>query len=169
MNEEQIEQALAAFYAGSASEEELRRLDDWLGGDDLLPPRWQMERACYRALRNAAEIPLPPGLSERLEARIDALDGPRRMSQMKIARWTAGAATILLLGLGICRYIGRTGSAAEPADTFTDPAIAARVARETLVFVSEQLNSGVGRVADASRQVEKANRVLKQQAIKKGK
>lgn len=168
MNDKQIEQLVAAFYEGSASDAQLRALDDFFRGGRPVPARWRAEGECYRAITEASQIPLPAGLSARLEQAVGSRTRKRRLLLKPSIRWAAAAAVVLLC-VGIATYRGGGRGSWRPADTFTDPQEAARVAQETLVFVAEKLNSGLDRVAYAGGQIEKANKVLYKRANKKQK
>lgn len=106
---------------------------------------------------------LPEGLSERLETYIDGLEGekPRRRIH-PIVYWTSGIAAALLLVFGLSTF--RNGeeqkAAVVLADTYTDPAEAAEMAENTLLFVSAKLNKGLDGARQADAKVIKINRVL---------
>lgn len=169
MNDKQIEQLLAAFYEGTATDAQLQALDDFFGSSRSLPARWQAEGECYRAIAEASQIPLPAGLSARLEQAVDSRMRKRRWLPGAPVRWVTAVAAVMLLCLGVFVYRGGGIGARKPADTFTDPLEAVRVAQETLVFVSEKLNNGLDQVAYAGRQIEKVNKVLYKQPNKKEK
>jgi hypothetical protein len=114
-----------------------------------------------RLIDESLEIPIPEGLSERLEAHIDALaaDEKKRKVRRFLYRITAAAA-IALLCIGIFLETGKQSPTLSAADTFSDPKEAAVVAGQALAFMSSQLNKGIGKVEDAEQEIEKVNHLL---------
>lgn len=113
-----------------------------------------------RLIDESLEIPLPEGLSERLEAHIDTLAANEKKRKLRrLIYWATSAAAIVLLCIGIFFKIGEQ-SHQQVADTFTDPKEAAIVAEKALAFMSTQLNKGLGEVENAGQEIEKVNQIL---------
>ncbi|MDR1402664.1 MAG: hypothetical protein LBJ60_03035 [Tannerellaceae bacterium] len=114
-----------------------------------------------RLIDNSLEIPIPEGLSKRLEAQIDALaaDEKKRKTRRFIYRAT-GAAAIVLLCAGIFWGTGKQTPHLSMADTFSDPKEAAAAAEQALSFLSSQLNKGIAKVENAGQEIEKVNQLL---------
>ncbi|MDR1202858.1 MAG: hypothetical protein LBL58_14690 [Tannerellaceae bacterium] len=114
-----------------------------------------------RLIDESLEIPLPEGLSGRLEAHIDALaaNEKKRKARRFIYRLT-GAAAITLLCIGIFLGTGKQTPTLSMTDTFSDPEEAAVVAGQALAFMSTQLNKGIGKIEDAEQEIEKVNQLL---------
>jgi hypothetical protein len=114
-----------------------------------------------RLIDESLEIPIPKGLSERLEAHIDTLAADEKKRKVRRFLYQAtGAAAIALLCIGIFLKTGKHSPALSPADTFSDPKEAAVVAGQALAFMSAQLNKGIGKVEDAGQEIEKVNHLL---------
>ncbi|MDR1919557.1 MAG: hypothetical protein LBQ65_07930 [Tannerellaceae bacterium] len=105
----------------------------------------------------ALNIPLPPGLGERLEKRIDQYAAQEKRRRLRRLYWPVSAAAIALLCIGIFLQTGEQG---HPADTYSDPAEAAMAAEKALVFMSAQLNKGLAQVTTAGQEFEKVNKVI---------
>lgn len=115
-----------------------------------------------RILDEALDIPLPEGLSERLEARIDALaaEEKKRTISRRFIYWATSAAAVALICIGIFLGTGRQAAPPQTADTFTDPQEAAVAAEKVLAFMSTQFNKGVSQVEDAGQKIEQVNHIL---------
>lgn len=114
-----------------------------------------------RLIDESLEIPIPEGLSERLEAHIDALAaGEKKRKLRRLTHWATSAAAVVLLCIGIFFGINKQSSQQQMADTFTDPKEAALVAEQALAFMSTQLNKGIGEVENAGQEIEKINQIL---------
>ena len=70
----EINELLAAFYAGTTTREEEARLKAFFDDADL-SERWHADRDIFRALYDPADIALPEGLSDRLEQVLDRYIG----------------------------------------------------------------------------------------------
>jgi hypothetical protein len=119
------------------------------------------DKEADRLIDESLKIPIPEGLSERLEAHIDALaaNEKKRKARRFLYRATAAAA-IALLCIGIFLETGKPSPALSATDTFSDPKEAAVVAGQALAFMSAQLNKGIGKIEDAGQEIEKVNRLL---------
>jgi hypothetical protein len=110
-----------------------------------------------RLIDEALNIPLPPGLSGRLEQQIDLLAARERKRRARFLLWTAGAAAAML---ALALLLPVEQRPIRPADTYTDPREAALAAEQALTFMSAQLNRGLAQVSTAGREFEKINQVL---------
>jgi hypothetical protein len=114
-----------------------------------------------RLIDESLEIPIPEGLSERLEAHIDALAAEEKKRKVRRFMYQAtGIAAIALLCIGIFTGTGKQSPALSAVDTFSDPEEAAVAAGQALAFMSAQLNKGIGKVEDAGQEIEKVNHLL---------
>lgn len=121
-----------------------------------------------RMVDEALNIPLPEGLSERLERHVDRLAaGEKKRRIRRLAYRITGIAAVLLLCIGIFIGTGSRSGELHPADTFTDPAEAAFAAGEALAFMSAQLNKGFDQVSDAGEEIEKINQIMYKHLLKK--
>ncbi|MDR0750143.1 MAG: hypothetical protein LBF62_11345 [Tannerellaceae bacterium] len=114
-----------------------------------------------RLIDESLEIPIPEGLSARLEAHIDALaaNEKKRKTRRLVYRATAAAA-IALLCIGIFLETGKQPPTPSMTDTFSNPEEAAIAAGQALAFMSAQLNKGIGKVENAGEEIEKVNQLL---------
>lgn len=114
------------------------------------------------------ESALPEGLSERLEQRIDQLaanDAKRIVYPTQKKRslyWLSGIAASLLIGLVFFFQVEQVRHT-PLADTYNDPAEAAMIAEEALIFLSTQLNKGMNQVAEAGKEVDRVNTIINKQ------
>ena len=123
----EINELLAAFYAGTTTREEEVRLKVFFDDADL-SERWHADR----------DIVLPEGLADRLEQVLDRYIGaphrprkqPSRIRRLYVAVGSVAAAALL------CVTLFFIGEHRQPvpitADTFTDPHEAELVATEGL-------------------------------------
>ncbi|MDR1623804.1 MAG: hypothetical protein LBS04_02385 [Tannerellaceae bacterium] len=114
-----------------------------------------------RLIDESLEIPIPEGLSARLEAHIDALaaNEKKRKTRRFMYRTTAAIA-IVLLCIGIFLEIGKQPPTPSMTDTFSDPEEAAIAAGQALTLMSAQLNKGIGKIENAGQEIEKVNQLL---------
>ncbi|MDR3140394.1 MAG: hypothetical protein LBU37_01495 [Tannerellaceae bacterium] len=114
-----------------------------------------------RLIDESLEIPVPEGLSARLEAHIDALaaNEKKRKNGRLMYRATAAAA-IALLCISIFLKTEKQSPAPSMIDTFSNPEEAAVAAGQALAFMSAQLNKGIGKVENAGQEIEKVNQLL---------
>jgi hypothetical protein len=117
------------------------------------------EKDFDRLLSEALYIPIPKGLAQRLERKINHHAKAEKNHAFRTAALRlAGLAAALLLAIGIFLQIHRHTPA--PADTFSDPAEAAVAAEHALAFMSAQLNKGLNRVSAAGQDFEKVNKTI---------
>lgn len=165
MNDKQIEQLLTAFYNGTASEEDELKLKAFFMSGDV-PACWCDEQKCIKTLFSVSEVPLPEGLSTRLEARVDSFFVAGKRNKMRrVIYWGSGVAAAVLLCF--CFYMGDMRLQPQPkiADTYTNPHDAAVAAGKALTLMSAQLNKGIKQVNEAEREVDKINRILNKNLI----
>ena len=120
-------------------------------------------------------IPIPEGLEERLEKKIDewerAEKKPRRIFSPKPLRYASVAASIVLvLGLGFGYYtftnIQGDSVTAPPLaeqDTYQDPVVAQREAERALNLLAANLNKGMGQLEKAKAISERTENTLNKQ------
>ncbi|MDR0428966.1 MAG: DUF3379 domain-containing protein [Tannerellaceae bacterium] len=115
-----------------------------------------------RLIDEALEIPIPEGLSDRLEMHINALatNENKRKHRLRFIYWMSSAAAIALLCIGIFIGTGSQSPQHQTADTFTNPEEAAIAAQQALAFLSTQLNKGMEQVENAGHKFEKVNHIL---------
>lgn len=127
----------------------------------------------------AQEQKLPQGFSQRLEDYIDGLAtdrhlgaktpatdrkelNSRRFVSLRLSLyWLSGIAAMLLLCMGIVKWAA-TPRPVYPAlaDTYRNPEEAAKVAAETLTFLSSHLNKGLEEVNKANREWAEVHGIL---------
>lgn len=165
MNDKMIEQYLEAFYAGTATPQELQALADFFADEGRLSPKWQKERKAFLLIRNAGEIALPEGLEARLVKRLDKHVADKKRHTIGQRRYQiAGIAAAFLLCLSIAvSYITPGEKVSLTADTYKDPHEAARVAGEALTFLSFNLNKGMDQVEEAQKEIKQVNLILNKQ------
>lgn len=136
----------------------------------------QIDELIDRALEE--EQRLPAGFSERLEGYIDGLaertcaekdttDRDRkeinvshRSSFRLTLYWISGIAGVCLLCLGLFKRMDAPQLAPPLPDTYTNPQQAAEAATKALVFLSSNLNKGLGEVEKANRNFTEVNGIL---------
>jgi hypothetical protein len=156
-----IRQLLKKFYEGRSTPDEERALRDYFLSATETDASLQADKALFLALAGG-EAYMPEGLSGRLERAVERLAAatPKRRPARRIWRYAAGSAAAVV---GLC--IGLFFATREPArlqraDTFDDPQEAAIVAEKALAFMSEELNKGLNRVADADAEIGKINQIV---------
>lgn len=110
------------------------------------------------------EMTLPEGLSERLEQQIDRWATQKTVKhtfpiRRRLIGWSCAAA-ILLLTIGIFQFTDSFPRKTVLTDTYTDPGEAARVARQTLLFMSVNLNKGIDEAKEAENEIHNINQIL---------
>jgi hypothetical protein len=159
-----IEQLIKKFYAGASTPEEELFLTEYFLNEENVDERWKEEQQLFRFLHDT-QIQVPPGVSERLEKSIMQLEALPEVSQKSRPRiralyyWISSAAAVALLCIGLFFAI-REPVSPKLADTFSDPEEAARVAEQSLIFMSIQLNKGLDKVAYAGQDFEKVNQLI---------
>jgi hypothetical protein len=164
MNDKIIEQHLASYYNGTATDEEIRTLEAFFSHTDV-PAQWKDEQQLFLQLRSSETIPLPDGLEARLEKSLDAhIAGSKRIHLSRMTYKIAGVAATVLLCIGIAVYQNSFNTPSEmTADTYQDPQEAALVAGQALAFLSSNLNKGMEQLSDAQKDFQEVNEILNKQ------
>jgi len=164
MNDKTIEQYLAAYYNGTATQEEEKALVRFFS-DTNVPERWQEEQQALLLLHKSSEVPIPEGLKQRLEQKLDNhISKGKRFTLRKTAYKITGIAAAILLCLGIAFYQSPfTDNSGVTADTYKDPHEAALVAGQALAFLSSNLNKGMEQVNEAEKEIQQVNEILNNQ------
>lgn len=165
MNEEKkIELLLEAFYKGETTVEEEKLLMQFLSSENL-NEKWHTDRDLFKALYDTSSISLPEGLSARLEKSIDnqilkttSLKSISKIRKLYIS--IASVAAVILLCIGMFFLTDKLSKSEHLVDTFTDPAEAAIVTEQILVFVSSTLNQGLSSLDKINESINKTNEIL---------
>lgn len=165
MTDKIIKQYLAAYYDGTATEQEEQALENFFSDSSNVPDHWKEEQKTFRLLQESAKIPLPTGLEERLETRLNThIEKSKRFTLKPISYKIAGIAAAILLCVTISINQGLfTGNSGMTADTYKDPHEAAVVAQQALVFLSQNLNKGIDQVNEAEKDLQEVNEILNNQ------
>ena len=163
--ENKIEQLLEAFYKGDTTPEDEAMLSEYLNSENLDESR-QTDRDIFNALYDTAEIPLPEGMTERLETAIDkhiaetSEQKVKKISFNRIYVAISSAAAVVLLCVGLFFATEKPFQTHYIADTFSDPEEAALAAEQALLFVSSKLNQGLSPLEKITESVDKTNKLL---------
>ncbi|MDD2437814.1 MAG: hypothetical protein PHG27_05565 [Massilibacteroides sp.] len=165
MDDKQIEQYLAAYYEGTATEQEEKILDDFFFQKTTLPKRWKEEQQIYLLLRESNKIELPENLQQRIELRLDAhIAKSKRWSISRTGYKIAGIAAAILLCIAVGIQLNPPADHPDlSADTYTDPHEAAAAAGQALTFLSTNLNKGVEQMDDAKKEIQQINEIIQNQ------
>lgn len=165
MNDKTIKQYLAAFYDGTATEQEEQALADFFADKVNVPSLWKEEREVFLLIRKSAHTPLPEGLSKRLEKSLDTHISKGKTFRIKpIAYKITGIAAAVLLCIGIAlNQASFNNDRNMTADTYQDPHEAAKVAGEALAFLSSNLNKGIDQMEDAQKEMQQVSNILNNQ------
>ena len=171
-----IEQLLKAFYNGDTTTEEEAMLADILNNEDI-DESLHSERDIFNVLRDTSDIPLPEGITERLEKAIDihiaktsSHENERTFLNSKTRKLfvaISSAAAVVLLCIGLFLSETKNNHTGLIADTYSNPKEAALVAEQTLLFVSNKLNKGLSPLEKITEGVDKANELLNESINKK--
>ena len=182
VNENKIEQLLKAFYDGDTTPEEEAILL-YFFKNEYLNKKWYSDRDMFSFLYNEEEVPLPEGITERLEIIVDkhisesSLDKNTsfenevsELTNYKIHTIFAkrrnifiaisSAAAITLLCIGLFFASEKNIKSQMFADTYTNPEDAALATEQALLFVSNKLNQGLSSLEKVRDGVEKTNKIL---------
>ncbi|MDR0995280.1 MAG: hypothetical protein LBL81_03205 [Tannerella sp.] len=110
------------------------------------------EKELDKRINEAAHIPLPEGLKERLSGSISQWEAAeKRKGRQRLLSWSIGIAAAVALTLALLLPKNR------PADTFSDPREAALAAKQTLNYLAKEMDKGFAEVnrAGLSRQMDK--------------
>ena len=163
-DDKKIEQLLDAFYNGDTTPEEERLLTQFFNGKNV-SEKWHTDRDLLHVLYDPARIPLPKGLSEKLESVIDnhIAKTANRKSKTRIRKLyisILSVAAVALLCIGLFFAIDRPSDKDFIADTYTNPEEAAIAAEQALLFVSAKLNQGLSPLEKVRESVNKTNEIL---------
>ena len=157
IDENKIEQLLKAFYDGYTTPEEEEILLNFFNSDNL-NDKWHNDRHMFNILRDSEEVPLPEGITERLELAINEYIAFKKRRKIIITISSAAAMTLLCIGLFFAS--GKDTKSHMYADTFTNPEDAALATEQALLFVSEKLNQGLSSLEKVREGVDKTNELL---------
>lgn len=141
MNIKEISDLLEKYYKGETSPEEEILLRDYFSTGQI-PPEFESEQEIFNFYSRMEEVPAPSSdFEERILSAIDESDRARSgvVKKRMLYTFLSSAAAILLL-MGSYFLIIRKS---EPADTYSDPAIAYAETLKLLYNVSESLNNGL--------------------------
>jgi len=159
IDENFIEQLLAAFYNGDTTPEEEEVLLNFFKNEDI-NEKFKADSALFQTLYDSSRIPLPEGLSQRLEKAIDKhiTGSPFRKMFIRIL----SAAAVILLCIGLFFYTRKQDEFQFIADTYSNPEEAAVAAEQALMLVSTKLNQGLSPLEKVKESVNITNQVLNQ-------
>ncbi|MDR2232731.1 MAG: hypothetical protein LBE56_06350 [Tannerella sp.] len=175
-----IEQLLQKFYAGDSNPEEERLLMQYFLTEENVDQRWKADRQLFLSLHKM-QGQVPQGVSERLAASIKRMTAASEedhvpsksvtikqvvtlqhqspMRRRTMYYWISSAAAVAILCVSLF-FVFRTPKTQVIADTFSDPEEAARFARQTLTFMSTQLNQGLNKVSEVEQEFERVDQIL---------
>jgi len=166
VEENKIEQLLNAFYSGVTTPEEEAMLSEFLNSENLDKERFT-DRDIFNALHDTTDIPLPEGITSRLESAIDKHIEDASMQKSKIISINrlyiaiSSAAAVVLLCIGLFFVSEKKPFQSNYiADTYSDPKEAALAAEQALLFVSGKLNQGLSPLEKVTENVDKTNKLL---------
>jgi len=157
---EDIDRLLQKFYAGETTPDEERHLKNSILGS--VDERWADDRRLFDMLYNNVQPEAPADVSARIATMLRGLDAKdeRRPNVRRLYYWLGGAAAaVALLCVGLF-YATHTDNDRMMADTYDDPAEAARMAEKTLLYVSAQLNRGIDKTYVVGEEISKMHNVL---------
>ena len=169
--ENKIEQLLKAFYDGETTPEEEVLLLNFFNSKNL-NEKWYSERDIFNALYDTSDIPLPEGITERLEKGIDkhiaesVIVTPLHQKTRKLFISISGAAAVILLCVGLFFVSDKNSQSHTIADTYENPEEAALVAEQMLTLVSTKLNLGFLPLEKVKKSVDKTNELLNEKLNK---
>jgi hypothetical protein len=137
MKKEELDRLISRYYTGSTTKEDERELISFFSGNDI-PDGYEAEKAIFRYLEDASEIPEPsPDLEARIIAGLDFSENQGRVRRLLITLSGVAAAIIIMTGSW---FLLTTSN--KPADTFTDPQLAYEETLKILYDVSSRMNQG---------------------------
>jgi hypothetical protein len=161
IDENKIEQLLQAFYDGDTTPEEEEMLFNFFNSENI-NDKWHTERDTFNVLYDSEEVPLPKGITKRLESAIDKhiAETTQKSSRRKIFIAISSAAAIALLCIGLFFIYEKDTKSQMFTDTFTNPEDAALATEQALIFVSDKLNHGLSSLEKVREGVNKSNKIL---------
>jgi hypothetical protein len=157
-----IKELLDKFYDGNTTPEEEHIILECLKNEDIGESRVG-ERRLFEALYDPSEIPLPEGLSERLERRIDehiSKSAPSRTNIRKLYLSIGSVAAAVLLCVSLFFVFQKPSSPIFMANTDMDETEAVAIAVEALIQVSSKLNEGLSPLEKVSESIDKTNELI---------
>ena len=163
-DENKTEQLLASFYNGETTQEEEKLLATFFDRKDI-SEKWLVDSELFHVLYDPTRIPLPEGLAERLEKKIDRHQQEQTVRKSgskarKLYVSLLSAAAVVLLCIGIFVFIHKNSKSDFIADTFTNPQEAAIAAEQTLLYVSSKLNQGLAPLEKVKESIHKTNEII---------
>jgi hypothetical protein len=152
MELKEIKILLEKYYEGETSLEEEKILKVYFRNYEV-PDELASDRVLFlHALDESERIPMSSGLQQKLEQWINHQDkGEASAKQIrlwyKVASVAAGIAIIFVCYL----FISKEGHQNKTKDTYTDPQIAYAQVKQTLLYISEQLNKGTKPLSQVSK------------------
>ena len=178
-NIKEIRLILEGFYAGETTLEEERKLRGFFASADV-PEEMIPDRLLFREMEaESGSIRVPQELDTRI---LEAIDGAER-EESRIRRINlfslSGLAAGLLVLIAVYLFFLRTDDPVRIAshqweDTYEDPLQAYEEVKQTLMYVSEKLNTGTGelqrvkevnRAADPLKSLSKINKGSKELSL----
>ena len=167
MKTEEAKTLLERYYRGETTLTEERQLKSYFQQNDV-PDELEADREAFRFLSGLSleEMPLPPGLEERLSASIARWEEtgtpPIRLQVRKpmaaLLKWSAGIAAALLIAAGAGLYALKADD--RPRDTFDNPELAYVEAQRALQLFAAALDKGQSHVAKAESQTRQVREKL---------
>ena len=153
-----IEQLLAAFYNGETTPEEEEVLLNFFKNEDF-NEKFKTDSELFQTLYDSSRIPLPEGLSQRLEKSIDKhISGSPSLKTMFIR--ILSAAAVILLCISLFFFTRKQDDFQIIADTYSNPEEAAVAAEQALMLVSSKLNQGLSPLEKVKESVNITNQLL---------
>jgi hypothetical protein len=144
MDTGQIKSLIDKYFEGNTTLVEEQQLRDYFNGDHEIPDVLAPAKNHFLLLDPASEYSqdiqrLKLKISNLIDNQNFVLNQPQRSHTL---RWLFAAATVAIL-IGIAGMITYQKHKHASADTFSDPRIAYEEAKNTLLFVSSQMNEGI--------------------------
>lgn len=141
MNTQEILVLLDKYYLGESSDDEERLLRNYFS-EGSVPPGLENEKEIFDYYSASFKTPAPSAdFEKRIISAIDKTrkDAPGFQIKRKLYAVISSAAVVLLLLGSWFLFDGKS----DPADTFSDPALAYAETLKILYNVSSELNSGI--------------------------
>ena len=141
MNTREIISLLDKYYMGESSDNEEKLLRDYFS-EESVPPELENEKEIFNYYSASSRAPAPSiDFEERIIAAIDNAfkADPELFIKRKLYAVISSAAVILILLGSYFFFAGKSN----PADTFSDPALAYSETLKILYNISSELNSGI--------------------------
>lgn len=165
MDKEHIAELLDKYYRGETTLEEERLLKSFFQQEEV-PEELQADKEAFLFYTDLAQQPvdLPAGLEERLSASIGQWQQESRHRRPwlrpAIRRWSIGIAACLLIAAGIGIY--QQKAEPQPADTYTNPALAYQETQRALQLFAAALQKGEAQMAKAEKTTRKVQQTLEE-------